>query len=978
MSRMNYCLECKRSFEAVPRFEDTNLCPDCMQASVTAQKKKQPSKRRRKVSADSVALPEKEKLTPAELGPAVRTAYASLSFPQEMQFKYPWRKYQLRALQDMYTHLCDKRLHIVAAPGSGKTVLGLEVIRRINRPTLILSPTITIKQQWIDRLVTLFLPEGSTEPEWVSHDIASLKYLTTATYQALHTAYTGAVDADQETDDASAEHTVSEKNGKARRARIINALRAADIGLVVIDEAHHLRNEWWKTLADIVSYLNDPAVMALTATPPYDVEKSQWARYKFLCGPIDAEIPVPELVKSGDLCPHQDYVRLSVPTATEAAMITRFAQTLLSVKQSVLCDERFTALLRSHPWFIDTGTHIEAILEDPGLFSALLVVLAASGTVIPETTIRIIGGNAAALPPIDDRWLEQLLNGVLFNEAFNASFADNVYLRELKSSFAKAGGIERGVLYLRHTPSIGKTLTASLSKLGSIVDIVRLEYGAMGAKLRLVIISDNIRREFLPKPSDTSAEINRMGVVPIFEMIRRASIPGIRPCILSGSLVVIPAAASDKLHAVARSLHIPRASLTTEPLAGDTSFVLVQCEGADERKTVALITGLLLSGEVNVLVGTQALLGEGWDAPEINTLIMASTVGTFMLSNQIRGRAIRSVRGDPEKTANIWHLACVAPSGGAADDDIANLRRRFDAFVGPSHDAKIIRNGMDRVGIPRIGLSEDAIRTVNAATDARAVNRTGMRQQWQESLDTGTSLDEELVFTKPRTALPARFVFTHTIASLALESLFILADWGFISLRSAASSKGDLNHIVSLLIFGCSIGAVAALPGALRALILLLKHGTLEGRIRQVGESLLDALCNAAVVTTDRTKLSITTERHDGQVACTLYGGTVFERRQFIECLDELLGPVTNQRYIVLRKRPFGIGVQLDYHPVPDIIGRKKEWAEYFCRVWTKRVCPVSLIFTRTAEGRLTLLRARTGSLYSKFQDDTEIVSRWQ
>jgi hypothetical protein len=32
-----------------------------------------------------------------------------------------------------------------------------------------------------------------------------------------------------------------------------------------------------------------------------------------LCGPLDAEVSVPELVLQGDLCPHQDYVYFSVP-----------------------------------------------------------------------------------------------------------------------------------------------------------------------------------------------------------------------------------------------------------------------------------------------------------------------------------------------------------------------------------------------------------------------------------------------------------------------------------------------------------------------------------------------------------------------------------------------------------------------------------------------------------------------------------------
>ena len=34
-----------------------------------------------------------------------------------------------RVLQELKEHLDDARLHVVAAPGAGKTVLGLEVIR---------------------------------------------------------------------------------------------------------------------------------------------------------------------------------------------------------------------------------------------------------------------------------------------------------------------------------------------------------------------------------------------------------------------------------------------------------------------------------------------------------------------------------------------------------------------------------------------------------------------------------------------------------------------------------------------------------------------------------------------------------------------------------------------------------------------------------------------------------------------------------
>src|SRR5213080_4001624 len=89
-------------------------------------------------------------------------------FPESMVFQNTWRSYQARVLEHLDSYLDDKRVHIVAAPGSGKTVLGLEIIRRIDQPTLVLAPTITIRDQWVDRLVGLFLPAGRSRPSWRS------------------------------------------------------------------------------------------------------------------------------------------------------------------------------------------------------------------------------------------------------------------------------------------------------------------------------------------------------------------------------------------------------------------------------------------------------------------------------------------------------------------------------------------------------------------------------------------------------------------------------------------------------------------------------------------------------------------------------------------------------------------------------------------------------------------------------------------
>src|SRR5215813_13415113 len=116
------------------------------------------------------------------------------SLSEVMNFRKDWRVYQSRLLGRLDRYHANKRLHVVAAPGSGKTVLGLEVIRRISQPTLVLAPTITIRDQWVDRLVELFLAPGSHRPEWVSTDLHNPMFLTVATYQALHAVCSGQPD----------------------------------------------------------------------------------------------------------------------------------------------------------------------------------------------------------------------------------------------------------------------------------------------------------------------------------------------------------------------------------------------------------------------------------------------------------------------------------------------------------------------------------------------------------------------------------------------------------------------------------------------------------------------------------------------------------------------------------------------------------------------------------------------------------------
>ena len=223
----------------------------------------------------------------------------------KISFKWTFRDYQQKVLDNANKHLLDKKIHIVAAPGSGKTVLGLELIRKLGTPALVLSPSVSIKQQWGDRFSECYLPESENVNEYVSFDIMKPSLLTSITYQALHAAV-NKISMESETDEDAFE---AEVDADFSNFDLISQVKKAGIRTICLDEAHHLKSEWQRALEKFIGILGaDVTVISLTATPPYDSEPHEWNRYISLCGEIDEEIFVPQLVKQKTLCPHQDYI----------------------------------------------------------------------------------------------------------------------------------------------------------------------------------------------------------------------------------------------------------------------------------------------------------------------------------------------------------------------------------------------------------------------------------------------------------------------------------------------------------------------------------------------------------------------------------------------------------------------------------------------------------------------------------------------
>jgi len=903
-------------------------------------------------------------------------------YPKDIKFKYGWRKYQQRVLDDLQDHLTDGHLHVIAPPGSGKTVLGLEVAIRLNKPTLILAPTIAIRNQWIQRFCELFLQTNLT-PDWISRDIRNPKFMTVVTYQGLHAACNNWRIKEVEIEEEETEENENERSTNQNLDNIISGLRKQNIKTIVVDEAHHLKNEWWQTLTNVKEEL-DPIIVGLTATPPYDVTAIEWQRYIDLNGPVDTEISVPELVIEGDLCPHQDYVYFSLPTEKENQSIVDFRQNIEKLFQEIKNDETIIQAIEKHPIWQNPTQQLDWIYNNLSYYSACLIFLKSNEIEIPETHIEVIGDKKFVIPKLDYEWIETLLDFYLYKE--KEHFKEFVeHKKTLENRLRRYGAIERRQINFSHNKRVTGFLTSSISKLNGIKDIVDFEYKQVGKDLRLVILCDFIRKEFFINAPENNLELNNIGVIPIFEKLRRENKENKKIAVLTGSLIIIPAIAYDAFEAKANKYGITQINSTI--VSYDRNYILIHQNEQIKNNIIHIITQIFQRGEIEVLIGTKSLLGEGWDAPAINSLILASFVGSFVLSNQMRGRAIRTQNGNGDKTGNIWHLVCIDPTSPSGGDDFELLKRRFRSFVGVSFKEEPgIENGVGRLNLPENIYRKEVAEKKNIEMLTYAGDRETLKQRWKEALATGVNLEEEIKipFPEEREYKTVKSMYLNkTIRNLLATLGSGLLGFGIESLQGLGRAARNIKSPQDLYVFLAILGTIGmAIFGRLtfKTLRLYFKYRDISKDIQQIGDALLNSLIKAGAIKTDYSKLKVETSIDNfGAVFSHLEGGTTFDKSTFINSLQEVIAPIDNPRYVIIRKNKFMLFVkQKDYHSVPEVIGKNKNLAEYFKNQWERLVGSCDLVFTRTIEGRKLLLKSRVKSLATQFDDKVEHVNKWR
>ena len=802
-------------------------------------------------------------------------------------FRFPFRDYQRKVIDSLPIALKDRRLHISAAPGAGKTVIGLELIRRLGNPALILAPTIQLRDQWSDRFLELFVREEdrSLWKKRISADPDHPGVLTCMTYQAFY------------------QRCVMDGNAGVFPGGSGNA------GLTLcLDEAHHLKQEWWKALNEFRNR-TDPVTISLTATPPYDASNLEWKRYRELCGEIDLEISAPELVQKKCLCPHQDYVWLFDPSPEEADEAAAARQERLDAQEAFLKDRQLYRCIMDHPGLRKPEEVRALFLSQPAYPEALIAWLKQYGAVLRyeyedgrreaeavyerlDADIRRLA-DSGEIPPVNESCFEILAKGILdFDREHFGAFADRA-----ESWLKQKHLLKNGKLRLKEAAETEERIFRNTAaRLQAAADIVKHESGCMGSRLRCLVLMDRIRAEDL-KRIGTAQPLTEPGCVPLFERLRRMEHLGNLEAYMTGSSAGgengenrYPAV----LGMLTASLAIlpehamRRAPAAAEPI-GVTGYCLARLSDANRSEMISFVTERFRAGEIRVLTGTAALLGEGWDAPFVNTVVLGSTAATYVQSNQMRGRGLRIDPEHPDKTADIWH-----PVTAGAEYD--KLCRRLDSIQGPDYAGTVIESGPERLELKPPG-SEYTAKEREAYRKrilALSADREGMRRVWE------------------------RF-------------------------DAVSSDSGRIRE-------------TASVPAAPDFLFGSRKKELSPKQIRKLSEGLCAAmkkvrrLSGQAFVRMEK--------QSSGRYGIFLEEASVKESREFSQALSQLFSSVGSPRYLmVIRSFPF----QKRYLSVPELFGGSRKTADVFFNA--VEMSGKRLYYTGNEEGREALFQARIREL---------------
>lgn len=880
----------------------------------------------------------------------------------------------------------EKRLHVVAPPGSGKTILGLYVWSDlVRKPALVLSPNSAIQAQWAAR-TSLFDLDG--KDHLVSTDPQKPGLLTSLTYQSVTMPRKGGEDldevaielwaeklmADGQAEDRESAHawqsSLKESNTTYYKSRLstyrkkvrddfakngnalwtlhesakANLMRLKDvgIGLIILDECHHLMHHWGRILSEVREFFDDPVVLGLTATPPdtESISNADSDRYEDFFGPVDYEVPVPALVRHENLAPYQDLCYFVRPASHEL-------QYIASV------DDEFEALLKDLRTPVEDRSPKRILSLDEWVYDSLSTRKNHRGESLSwskfhtkneayaDNARRYLRSHNKTLPhdvPLipmqagDESWSRMsMLRSVLDRYVrYGLRLSKDKKDHELAKSVIdrlRMLGVQITETGSRPCASpVGRVMAYASSKVEALNEIITTEMQALGPSIRAVVVTD------FEKTSATALvegvlDKEAGGAIAVFRsLVKHQSGDYLDPILMTGSTVLV----DDDLS----SRFIERATQWAKERELSITFSVEEHEGYHEihgrgkhwvpRYYSLMITEFFQEGFTKCLVGTRGLLGEGWDASRINVLVDMTTVTTSMSINQLRGRSIRLDKEWKEKVANNWDIICVADEFTKGFDDYERFKQKHKQLYGVCDDGAI-EKGVGHVhaafnDVRPEGISE-GMGLFNEEMVRRAKSRAHTRELWGIGKPFGIE-EKPAVEAKAGAGFSSGFQFG--------EEKQVWTD--------ASLTQAIANAIVESL--------------------------------RELGEMTTVARPSGG-------------DRGGGWIRYHLKNSTPEEAEMFSKALAEALGPLNKPRYVIARSSRFfdetwlsklmpevlavylrkqRVSVMM-YHTVPSCLASSKERAEVFQRHWNHFVSPGAVTYVRSGDGKRLVEHAQLQGL---------------
>ena len=687
--------------------------------------------------------------------------------------RVPLRDYQQSLLDRLHPD-DGSTLHLLAPPGSGKTLMGLELAVRNGRRALVLVPTTVIGAQWIHQARKLFTSPavgspsvtdsvGTHLPSARPEQAAEAADLTVLTYQSL-----AVVDSSPAWSDAARSHWLAELTADGRsagsaeawlkrleadnpraynrglRARAttirrqvdeldddaidsilgpgararLDALVTAGVATIVLDECHHLKAHWAIVVHYLVRRLKraglSPTLIGLTATEPSGEDRSA-RRYRALLDDVDAEVPVPAVIRAGHLAPCRQLAWFTLPSTEETTFLATAGEELHHrVGELLLSPDGIDYLLEvvappisstapgggsgSGPLPRIAGAddhHVSATAKPPEedeLVRRIVAgfdadpLLAASAAALLRKTGNYRGTALSTrvvplLPELDLLDLDDELR-LLGRYAHDRLLAAPERRRDWESTreLLRGFGLYLTDSGIRAGRSPVDTITAaSRAKDTAVVDILRHELDSIGERLRAVVVTDAAEHSAPHRALDVLGPASRPGPAGgaarcMSTLLSDADLRSLHPVLLTSSRLSLASGDTSLLDRLRRSTGLAL------PATDDGWMLSVTGQGVGSAGLVLAVSELVTAGEVRLVVGTRGLLGEGWDCPAVNTLIDLTAATTSASTQQLRGRTMRLDPGWVDKVAHNWSVTCLLPSHPRlrSNPDLNRLRRKAE------------------------------------------------------------------------------------------------------------------------------------------------------------------------------------------------------------------------------------------------------------------------------------------------------------